>query len=235
MDEETRKRIRTLVEIYYDVQDVRIRTANRLRQVGRVEGVDPDALKDLEKEIAKRIEEEIEDLPIYKEYLSKIKGIGPVLAAGLITTFDVRKAEHPSSFWKYAGLHVEGGRAVRRRRGEKTDYNPKAKVLAWKVGRALLMARNEFYTKMYEHHKKREAEKLNHPEEDPKRCPMYEECAKKLKKAERPACAMHIHLRALRKVVKHFLAELFINWRQMEGLPVSPPYCEAMRAYKREA
>jgi hypothetical protein len=36
-----REKIRKLVEIYYDVQDVRIRTANRLRTVGEVEGIDP--------------------------------------------------------------------------------------------------------------------------------------------------------------------------------------------------
>lgn len=224
-----RELIRTLVEIYYDVQDVRIRTANRLRQVGKVEGVDPDRLKELEKEIAKEIEREIRDIPIVRDYLLKIKGIGPVLAGGLISLFDIRKAEHPSSFWKYAGLHVENGKAVRRKRGEKTDYNPKAKVLAWKIGRSLLMSKNEFYIEMYENVRKKESEKLNFPLEDPKRCPMYEECVKKLKKSQKPACALHIHFRALRKIVKHFLADFHINWRKIEGLPVSPIYWERIK------
>lgn len=34
----------------------------------------------------------------------------------------------------------------------------------------------------------------------------------------------HVHERALRKMVKLFLACLWLVWRQMEGLPITKPY-----------
>ena len=221
------EKLKNLVRAYYDVQMIRIAIENRSRtsnmEMGFLVG-ESSYLKKAEKELAKEIEKELENIPIYREYLSQIKGLGPVLSASLITTFDVYKAEHPSSFWKYAGLHVENGKAVKRQRGKKVDYNPNAKTLAWKVGRQLLMSNNPFYRNLYEKFREYERNKLNNPENDPKACPLYSECSKSLKKAERPSCKMHIHMRALRKMIKYFLAELHIHWRKIEGLPVSAPY-----------
>ena len=139
LSENVKEKIRTLVEVYYDVQDVRIRTFNRLRQFGRIEGVDPHHLKKLEAEIRQYIWNEIKDLPIVEKFLKNIRGIGPVLAGGLVTLFDINKADRPSGFWHYAGLHVVNGKAPKRKRGKKLDYNPKAKVLCWKLGRSFLL------------------------------------------------------------------------------------------------
>lgn len=44
-----KEKVRNLLEVYYDVQDVRLRSFNRLRQIGEVKGVNPNILKDLEK------------------------------------------------------------------------------------------------------------------------------------------------------------------------------------------
>ena len=82
-----RDKVRQLVEIYYDVQDVRIRTFNRLRQVGKVEGVNAKRLKTLEKEIRDYIFHEIKYLAVYQKFLRLIKGIGPILAGGLLSYF----------------------------------------------------------------------------------------------------------------------------------------------------
>jgi len=133
MDEEIKKKIRRLVEIYYDVQDVRKRSYNRLRTVGQVEGVHPELLKKLEKQIRNYIKDQLRGVPIWETFLKPTKGIGPILAGGLISWLDPYKAPHVSSFWKYMGQHVVDGKAPRRRKGSKTDYNPKAKVLAWKI------------------------------------------------------------------------------------------------------
>ncbi len=48
----------------------------------------------------------LEDVPIYKEFLSNIPGIGPQIAGVLISEIDIHKAEYPSSLQKYAGLDV---------------------------------------------------------------------------------------------------------------------------------
>jgi len=232
LSEKVKEKIRTLVEVYYDVQDVRIRTFNRLRQFGRIEGVDPHHLKKLELEIREYIWHEIKDLPIVEKFLKNIRGVGPVLAGGLMAFFDVNKADRPSGFWHYAGLHVVNGKAPKRKRGEKLDYNPKAKVLCWKLGRSFLMFKTPFYSEIYEKARQEETAKLRNPIENPENCPYYKECLKILKgKAERtgkpmkkPPCKLHIHLRAMRKMVKRFLCDFWVVWRRLEGLPTTEPY-----------
>lgn len=225
-------KIRPLVEIFYDVQDVRIRSFNRLREVGEVKGVNPDILKELEKQIRDYIKVEIRDIPIVATYLRSVKGIGPILAGGLISWFDPHKAPHISSFWKYAGLSVSEGRAVKREKGKKADYNPTAKVLCWKIASSFIKCRSPFYRPLYDKAKLEEAEKLRHPEEDPGNCPMFASCSARLSKtAERKGrevkklpCKKHIDYRARRKMVKRFLADLWCVWRSLEGLPVTEPY-----------
>lgn len=48
----------------------------------------------------------LDGIPIYDEYLSKVSGIGPQMAAVIISEIDIHKAEYPSSLCKYAGLDV---------------------------------------------------------------------------------------------------------------------------------
>ena len=48
----------------------------------------------------------LEDVPIYKEFLSKIPGIGPQMAGVLVSEIDIHKAEYPSSLHKFSGLDV---------------------------------------------------------------------------------------------------------------------------------
>jgi len=232
MDEKTRERIRHLVDIYYDVQDVRLRSYNRLRTVGAVEGVHPEALKKLEGEIRVYIERVLRNVPIWTKYLSGIKGIGPVLAGGLLSYLDPYKARYPSGFWRFTGLHVEDGKAVKRRAGKKLDFNPKLRTLMWKIGRSFLFQGTEPYRKIYDERKVYENEKLGNPVENPRNCPHYVDCMERLiKKAERtgrkvksPPCKLHVASRALRYMVKRFLSDLWVTWRKLEGLPVGEPY-----------
>lgn len=48
----------------------------------------------------------LEDEPIYTDYLSQQRGIGPAMAGVLISKIDVEKANYISSVWKFAGLDV---------------------------------------------------------------------------------------------------------------------------------
>lgn len=235
--------VRELVEVYYDVQDVRIRSFNRLRQVGEIKGVQPDILKKLEKQISDCLTVEIRDKPIYKVFLKEIKGIGPILAAGLISIFNPAKASHASGFWKYAGLHVTGNIAARREKGKKLTYNPHAKVLCWKIADSFIKQRTPFYRDIYDKAKEIEAEKLKHPENNPKNCSLYDTCLQRLtakasrthsKQKELP-CKKHIDYRARRKMVKRFLLDLWLVWRKLEGLSVSEPYAVAILKHQNES
>lgn len=224
-----RKKIRELVEIYYDVQDVRIASFGRLRSVGIVKGVNPEAMCVLEDQIKSYIWAYVKEQPIYREFLINIKGIGPVLAGGIISYLDPYCTQHVSSFWKYCGLHVENGLAVKRHKGEKLDYNPTMKVLAWKIGDSFIKQRTPFYRDLYDKYKVEENKKLNDPISNPSNCPMYTECHKRLKPNKngilpKDPCKAHIHHRAMRKMVKRFLCDLWVAWRGQLGLPVTPPY-----------
>lgn len=48
----------------------------------------------------------LEDVPIYKDFLADIKGVGPQMAGVLISEIDIYRAEYPSSLWKLSGLDV---------------------------------------------------------------------------------------------------------------------------------
>ena len=60
-------------------------------------------LSDEEKNF-RRLGNVLEGIPIYDQFLIKVKGIGPAMAGVLISEIDIYKAEYPSSLWAYAGL-----------------------------------------------------------------------------------------------------------------------------------
>jgi hypothetical protein len=214
-----REKVRSLVEIYYDIQDVRIRSFNRLREVGEVQGVTPKHLKLLEKEIKDYIDAYVKTQLVYTKFLKGIRGIGPILTGGILSWLDPHKAPHVSSFWKYCGLHVVDGEGVKRKHGVKLDFNLRMRTFTWKIADSFIKHRTPLYRDIYDEVKPREAAKLNHPEVDPKNCPMYIKCRSKGK-----SCKRHIDYRAKRVMVKRFLADLWACWRALEGLPVSEPY-----------
>lgn len=109
--------IRTLVEMYYDFQDQRIISGNRIdgnvRQ-GLINEEDLDkygvhdvlaSTRSFEKEIQKRLTTEIKSYPLYSEYLLNIQGIGVILSSGLMAYIEnVGRFKNISSLWQYAGI-----------------------------------------------------------------------------------------------------------------------------------
>jgi Transposase IS116/IS110/IS902 family len=63
-------------------------------------------LEDQETRAFKRLGKLLENIPIYSDYLSKIQGIGPAMAAVIISEIDITKAKYPSSIHAYCGLDV---------------------------------------------------------------------------------------------------------------------------------
>src|SRR5574344_1221869 len=106
----SRDRLRKLVQVAYDYQDLRIRTANRLSR--KADGTDQDKddailpeqeipqiikvlerSQSMEKSIFDDIDREVKKFPIYTEFLSKVKGCGPAMSAILISCIDIHKAD----------------------------------------------------------------------------------------------------------------------------------------------
>lgn len=210
--------LRMKVSTYYALQKTRVATGNRVKahvREGRMTELeaeklhsflDTDVLK-LEKSMGNEIENDLAGHPVF-EHLRAYRGIGPVLAAGLLATIqDPARYNHVSGLWAYAGLHVVDGVAARRRRGEKANWNPFLKTLCWKVGESFVKAgKDSFYRGLYEEAR----EKYDKKEEQ-----------------EATPSKARAYARAKRWTVKMFLAHVLEWWKLREGLPVPELYVHA--------
>jgi len=154
-------------------------------------------LLDTEKGLYKRIDAWSIDHPLRTKYLNYVKGIGPILASGIIAWLadPILKAQKVSQIWSYCGLAP----GQKRKRGEKVNYNPKLKTFCWKIGQSFIKFKcfgRQLYLDFRSYIEKRE------PEWN----------------------ALHHHNWARRKVVKLFIASVWEVWRRMNDLPVTEPY-----------
>jgi len=189
----------------------------------------------------------LEKLPIYTRYLERQGGIGSAMAAVLVTSFDIHKAERPSQFWAYAGLDVGPDGRARSRRKEhlvEREYTKADGTVATRMGTTFdpwlqsrlmgamatsFMRTKSSWRKAYDGYKHR-------IETDPKRTKASVAEAKKLIEAGTPAheiwTPMRIHRASLRYMVKMFLLDFWTNWREIEGLPIVPSYHEGVMGHK---
>lgn len=175
----------------------------------------------------KRLSHMVEEHPLWDAFLKDVKGVGGTMAAVIISEFDIHKAKYVSSMWKYAGLDtvvLEDGTTEGRSRkkdhlvdveyvdsqGEvKTKksitFNPFLKTkLIGVLGSSFLRAGGK-YREVYDNYKHR---LVNHPKHQNK-------------------TKGHIHNMAVRYMVKIFIQDLYVAWKEVEGLEAHPPYHEA--------
>lgn len=185
-------------------------------------------LLDVEEEIGKTIAKTVQSFPIWDNFLKDVKGCGPAMAAVIISELDPHKARHVSSFWKYAGLDVAEDGKGRSRKAEhlvevtylnkegKTatrrsiTFNPFLKTKLIGVLGSSFLRSNSPYRLIYDGYKHR-------LDTDPR-------CSEMTKG--------HKHNRAVRYMIKMFLKDLWVAWRKIEGLPVTPDYAEAKLGIK---
>lgn len=166
----------------------------------------------------------LDKFPIWNEFLLEVKGCGPLMAAVILVYLDPHKAKYPSSFWRYCGLDVgPDGKGRNRTQAHLVEreykdkdgetktkngitFNPFLKTkLIGVLGSSFLRAGKNQYEQIYRDYKHR-------LESDP--------ALSELSKA-------HRHNRAIRYMVKMFLLDLHVKWRELEGLEVSQSYHEA--------
>lgn len=222
------KDLRLLIEIFYDTQKLRIATENRLRSYQQAGASMHDSiknlaieLKDRENELEKEIKYEVGLHPVWGGWLKDVKGIGPMMAGGLITIIDdIERFATISKLWRYCGLAPNERRKV----GEKLRYNPHAKVLAWKIASQFLKARGRYADIYYEAKVRYEGRgdiyEAHHTDigGGVKGKPQYQALGGP------KSYKLHIHQMAMRRMVKRFLADTWVMWRQIEGLPITEPY-----------
>lgn len=167
-----------------------------------------------EKQALKIVEKLLDYFPIWTEWLVNVEGVGPAIGGYLVSWLDPAKAPRPSSFWRYAGLHVVDGKAPRRIRGQNADWNHRLRSkLLGVLGDQFVKRPRSYYGRLYRNYKHR----LEHHQKWKETTPM------------------HRHRAAVRYAVKIFLKDLWTEWRKLEGLPVLPDYAEAKLGYKHAA
>lgn len=182
--------------------------------------------KKLENKYEKAMMKYVENQPIYTEFLEKIKGISAILSANILKQIGYcENFDNVAKLWAYAGLSVEDGKAVRRKRGELLNYSPHLKTLCWKIGDSFIKQRTKFFRKIYDKDKAKWKKKYPEAIENPE----YKKTKKGFKKLYTDG---HIDAMARRKMVKLFLAIYWSTARELKKLPTRTPY--AMEKLKHQ-
>ena len=180
-----------------------------------------------EKGLQAVVEREVKNHPMWDKFFSRVQGCGPLMSAVCLALLDPYKANHASSFWKYAGVdvvpvpqedgtikyegrakwHTEMRAYVDRYNEVQTKrsitYNPELKTkLLGVLGGSFLKAPNSYYGAIYYGYRSR----MDNKEATADLSPIVK------------------HRRATRYAIKCFLRDMWVAWRELEGLPVSVPY-----------
>lgn len=152
-----RQQARFLVDTYYAMQEGRIASTSRVRDLTKSE--EPAAVMDytraqmelLEGQVARALRWYVEAQPL-GIWMTAVTGIGPVIAAGLLSTIDYENTNSASRVWKFAGLTPDSVWE----KGQKRPWNPFLKTLAYKIGESFVKVQNnekDMYGRFYAYRK----------------------------------------------------------------------------------
>lgn len=248
-----------LSRTFYAIQKQRIEAGNRIAMNVRDQRLTEDeaallnahlkvGLHAIEKNVKRDMTRVLEPIPIYHEWFSKIRGVGPLLAGAIIGEIStIERFEHISNLWSWAGFGIHDGVADRRRAGEKSHWNQVMKNIGWKTGKSFIKL-GGYFRQSYDQFKLEETLK-NKPWTAPLEpaelagfrlwlpdgegsiltkdvVPGVIKAAKTAGNTSIKICRTdgHVDNRANRRNIKLFLGLTWMKWRELEGLPVSKPY-----------
>lgn len=105
----SQREVRYLVDLYYQFQEYRIATANQNRSLTALGEPNEliqwtlDNFKMLERNLA-RVMDKYTMTTLTGRWMRSVKGVGPVIAAGLLAHIEIEKARTAGQVWRYAGL-----------------------------------------------------------------------------------------------------------------------------------
>jgi len=226
---------RYLVDYYYITQRDRIRAKHQLRTLQ--EAGEPASVLSWLYEQAKILEASIKRaLDAYSaahpvgEWARAHKGIGPVIAAGLLAHIDIKKAPTVGHIWRFAGLDP----TVKWEKKTKRPWNADLKRLCWLLGESFVKVSGDedaYYGQVYKARKelevaRNEAGKFADQAKASLEAKKYgkdTEAYKAYIAGKLPAA--RVHLRAERYAVKLFLSHIHGVWYEHEyGVPPPLPY-----------
>jgi len=258
--------MRNLVDIYNDFQGLRIQTELKIGASERANTLSKEELsiygittikenaKTFEMDIGKIIKKQVMNHALYTQYLSRIQGIGHIIAGSFIAYIDdIEKFKNVSSLWQYCGY------GMNRYCPEcKKPTSIKVKYATGKVANKLhpfencpvcnhkttpiLQKRTSGYQSNWNDKLKvlawqastsfvkQSASKSKYRKlyDQIKKDERRKHPVKKIIKGKTFFNDGHIHNRAMRKVSKIFLAHLWQTWRRQLGLEESEPYAKQL-------
>jgi len=158
-----REASRSIVDLYYRIQEHRIALAGQVRSLTKDEkSVEIPAhflnqMMNLEKSIVPALQSFAQSYQVGRWSIAQ-HGIGPVLSAGLIAHIDINKAPTAGHIWSYAGLNPNQVWE----KGQVRPWNAQLKVLCWKIGQSFMKFHNNensFYGHLYKQDKLRRIER----------------------------------------------------------------------------
>ena len=124
-----------LIDRYYQIQKHRMAMGSQIRALKKTKKKTTlllgyqYKLEDIEKDIKKNLQKDVQTHVMW-DWLNSVKGIGPIIAAALVSTIDIKIAKHASSLWKYAGLDVASDGRGRSKQKAQTEAATSA-LLNW--------------------------------------------------------------------------------------------------------
>lgn len=252
MTKEEKQELRTLVRTMYDFQDMRIRTAGRLRLKKDDEPQDEsnmpdmdianeelpvivdikDDVKDIEKKLTKRIKKLVESDPLWDAFFGGVKGCGPLMAGVILTEFDIERATTVSKMWQFSGLNPGMVRGKKRQKDGDGYINVDTDVMVRGDRRSpgFVSPFNGFLrTKLVGvlagcMIKSKSSYALDFYYPYKARLEQEENLVAGGEKAWSEESKGHRDNAAKRYMVKMFIKDLYVAWRTLEGLPVREPY-----------
>lgn len=227
--------VRFLVDAYYEMQENRKRAANQALALGK--SAEPnEVLAWLTDQNARMERNILGALNLYVQgnplgvWADSIKGIGPVITAGLLTHIDITKAPTVGHIWRFAGLDPTDIWE----KGEKRPWDAGLKTLCWKLGESFVKVSNlddDVYGKVYKERKVLEESRNEarlFADQAAAKLQRFKigkdtEAYKAYSVGKLPPA--HIHARAKRYAVKLFLAHYHhVAYELHYGTPPSKPY-----------
>jgi hypothetical protein len=190
--------------------------------------------------VEKQLPAALQRFPIYTEWLSKVKGVGPIAAGWIIGELDIERATTVSKIWQFCGLnpslvpgkkcrklddgtreYYPSGEMVRGDRlteGHVSPFNRRLRTaLVGVMADGFIKAQNHYCLTYYYPYKARLKQEFNPVEESVPGKGRVLVAWADAKKAHRDRAAK-------RYMIKMFLRDLYAAWRAIEGLPVREPY-----------
>lgn len=176
----------------------------------------------IEENLTKSLGKELKEIPIYNQFLINVKGCGVLMSGVIIAYLDIYKSECPTSFLRYIGIdvvevkdnngeiHYEGRSKKHTvmkkyvdKNGKESEkvsitFKPFLKTKIMGVLSSSFIKCKSQYTSYY--YNKKEELKNTRGEE---------------------LTLLHIDNMAKRYMMKKFVIDLWLNWREAEGLPIN--------------